>query len=65
VRFTAPRPLLEKHYALTGSTRAKAVLDDFENELRWFVKVMPTDYRRVLENQAAIAAKANALAKKA
>jgi glutamate synthase domain-containing protein 3 len=31
---------------------AKAILDDFEKELRWFVKVMPTDYRRVLEHKA-------------
>ena len=33
---------------------AKAILDDWENELRWFVKVMPNDYRRVLEHQAEI-----------
>jgi len=30
---------------------AKAILDDWENELRWFVKVMPNDYRRVLERK--------------
>jgi glutamate synthase domain-containing protein 3 len=57
------RGLLEKHHAFTGSTRAKAVLDDFASEIRWFVKVMPTDYRRVLESQAALAAKAGSLAK--
>ena len=43
------RRLLHNHHTLTGSTRAKTVLDDFDNEMRWFVKVMPTDYRRVLE----------------
>ena len=42
------RRLLENHYKFTGSPLAKAVLDDFEKELRWFVKVMPTDYRDVL-----------------
>ncbi|MDB5327322.1 MAG: glutamate synthase large subunit, partial [Phycisphaerales bacterium] len=52
------KDLLEKHHAYTGSTRAKAVLEDFAKEVRWFVKVMPTDYRRVLESR-----KAKALAK--
>ncbi|HEX8325784.1 MAG TPA: glutamate synthase large subunit [Tepidisphaeraceae bacterium] len=47
------RELLEKHHAYTGSTRAKSILDDFEKEVRWFVKVMPTDYRRVLEQRKA------------
>ena len=40
---------------------AKAVLDDFDKELRWFVKVMPTDYRRVLEHQAEIEERARQL----
>ncbi|MGC4030676.1 MAG: hypothetical protein QM754_02850 [Tepidisphaeraceae bacterium] len=52
------RGLVTKHFEATGSARAKAILDDFEKEVRWFVKVMPTDYRRVLE-----ARKAKALAK--
>ena len=43
---------------------AKAVLDDFEKELRWFVKVMPTDYRRVLEHQAEIEERARQLAER-
>ncbi|HTL30374.1 MAG TPA: glutamate synthase-related protein, partial [Tepidisphaeraceae bacterium] len=58
------RRLLENHYKFTGSTKAKAILDDWENELRWFVKVMPTDYRRVLEHQAEIEARANQLAQR-
>jgi glutamate synthase domain-containing protein 2/glutamate synthase domain-containing protein 1/glutamate synthase domain-containing protein 3 len=45
------RQLLENHHKFTDSPLAKAVLDDFEKELRWFVKVMPTDYRRVLEQR--------------
>jgi glutamate synthase domain-containing protein 3 len=53
--------MLENHYKFTGSTKAKAILDDFEKEVRWFVKVMPTDYRRVLENKVAIEARAAAL----
>ena len=51
------RTLLENHYKYTGSTKAKAVLDDFEKEVRWFVRVMPTDYRRVLEARKAAVAK--------
>jgi glutamate synthase domain-containing protein 2/glutamate synthase domain-containing protein 1/glutamate synthase domain-containing protein 3 len=57
------RRLLENHVKFTGSTKAKAILDDFEKEVRWFVKVMPTDYRRVLEHQAEIEARAKELAK--
>ena len=41
--------LLENHVKFTGSTVAKAMLDDWANEVRWFVKVMPNDYKRVLE----------------
>jgi glutamate synthase domain-containing protein 2/glutamate synthase domain-containing protein 1/glutamate synthase domain-containing protein 3 len=44
------RRLLENHFNYTGSTVAKSILDDFEKEIKWFVKVMPTDYRRVLEH---------------
>jgi glutamate synthase domain-containing protein 3 len=51
------KTLLTNHHAYTGSTRAKAILDDFDNEIRWFVKVMPTDYRRVLEARAGAFAK--------
>jgi glutamate synthase domain-containing protein 2/glutamate synthase domain-containing protein 1/glutamate synthase domain-containing protein 3 len=45
------RRLLENHLKYTGSMVAKAILDDFEQEIKWFVKVMPTDYRRVLEHR--------------
>src|SRR5688572_17679545 len=55
------RRLLENHVKFTDSPVAKAVLDDFEKELRWFVKVMPTDYRRVLEHQAEIEERARQL----
>jgi glutamate synthase domain-containing protein 3 len=56
--------LLENHYKSTGSTKAKAILDDFEKEIRWFVKVMPTDYRRVLENAAAMEERAKQLSQR-
>ncbi len=43
------RILLERHKLHTGSARAAALLNDFENTLGHFVKVMPTDYRRALK----------------
>jgi len=42
------RILLERHKLHTGSARAAALLDDWDNALTKFVKVMPTDYRRAL-----------------
>ena len=53
--------LLENHLKYTGSDVAKRILGDFDNELRWFVKVMPTDYRMVLEHQAEIEERAKKL----
>jgi glutamate synthase (NADPH) large chain len=58
------RRLLENHHRYTASPVAKAILDDFEKEIRWFVKVMPTDYRRVLQHKAEIEAKATMLGKR-
>jgi glutamate synthase domain-containing protein 3 len=55
------RRLLENHVKYTDSPVAKAILDDFDNEIRWFVKVMPTDYRRVLEHMAEIEERAKKL----
>jgi glutamate synthase domain-containing protein 2/glutamate synthase domain-containing protein 1/glutamate synthase domain-containing protein 3 len=47
------KTLLENHANFTGSTVARAILNDFEKEIKWFVKVMPTDYRRVLAKKSA------------
>lgn len=41
--------LLSKHYAYTKSSVATFVLDDFNNQLKNFVKVFPVDYRKALE----------------
>ncbi len=43
--------LLERHVEYTGSTVAARLLADWPASARKFVKVMPTDYRRVLEQQ--------------
>ncbi len=42
------RTLIEKHHHFTGSVVAAAVLTDWDHFLGQFVKVMPTDYKRVL-----------------
>ncbi|NGZ09061.1 MAG: glutamate synthase large subunit [Nitrospira sp. LK70] len=43
--------LITKHFMYTGSRKAKQVLDVFEATLPKFVKVMPVDYKRVLEER--------------
>ncbi len=43
--------LLTKHFMYTGSRKAKQVLDAFDATLPKFVKVMPVDYKRVLEER--------------
>jgi glutamate synthase domain-containing protein 3 len=48
----------------TDSPVAKSILSDWTNELRRFVKVMPNDYRRVLEKQAEIDEQARKLAER-
>ena len=40
--------LLNNHYKYTSSIVAKAILDDWKNQLKNFVKVFPDEYRRVL-----------------
>lgn len=50
------RALLEDHRHYTGSTVAERVLHEFHHLLPRFVRVMPTDYKLVLEQQAAKAA---------
>ena len=58
------RYLLENHLKYTNSPAASAILEDWDRELRYFVKVMPNDYRRVMENQAEIEARAAALSRR-
>ena len=65
LRFDAERlrVLVEKHLLHTGSARARELLDDWDNALSSFIKVMPLDFRRALlelraEHQAAKAAAA-------
>ena len=58
------RRLLENHLLLTDSPVAREILASWERDFKYFVKVMPTDYRRVLENQLAIEERARKLAQR-
>ncbi|HKO81734.1 MAG TPA: glutamate synthase large subunit, partial [Chitinophagaceae bacterium] len=40
--------MIQKHYEYTGSRVAKFILDDLGNQLKYFIKVFPTDYKKVL-----------------
>jgi Glutamate synthase domain 2 len=50
--------MITKHYAYTGSTVARFVLDDFENQLKNFVKVFPRDYKKALQDKGKVKEKA-------
>ncbi|MDT8364564.1 MAG: glutamate synthase large subunit [Nitrosomonas sp.] len=45
--------LVTNHYQYTGSTVAQQILDNWPRSLKAFIKVMPTDYKRVLMGMAA------------
>ena len=47
------RTLVEKHLQYTGSAIAQRLLDDWQGAIGRFVKVMPRDYKRVLEERGA------------
>ncbi|NOT82215.1 MAG: glutamate synthase subunit alpha, partial [Gallionella sp.] len=49
----ALRDLIEKHLRYTQSPRAKHILDNWTLFLPKFTKVMPTEYRRALQEMAA------------
>ncbi|NMC41526.1 MAG: glutamate synthase subunit alpha, partial [Bacteroidales bacterium] len=45
------RRLLSMHHYYTGSRKARKILDDFDNQLGMFIKVIPYDYKKVLQEQ--------------
>ncbi len=51
------REQIEKHLRYTGSPRARDILDNWQTYLPKFIKVMPTEYRRALQEMAAQQAK--------
>jgi glutamate synthase (NADPH/NADH) large chain len=44
--------MVSKHFSFTGSRVAKFVLEDFENQLKNFIKVFPKDYKKVLTEKS-------------
>ena len=42
------KEMLKKHLNYTGSSVAESILDNFENELQNFVKILPIDFENVL-----------------
>jgi glutamate synthase (NADPH) large chain len=44
--------MIQKHEQYTGSVVARKILDNWSSQLQKFIKVMPTDYKRVLEELA-------------
>jgi glutamate synthase (NADPH/NADH) large chain len=51
------KDLLQQHYTYTGSTVAQFILTDFENQLKNFVKVFPSDYKKVLQKRRSMEVK--------
>ena len=43
--------LIQKHFDYTNSTVAKFILNDFDNQLKNFIKVFPGDYKKVLKER--------------
>ncbi len=46
------RHLLNQHYLHTQSPIARGVLDNFNAQIKHFIKVLPLEYKRILEQQA-------------
>jgi glutamate synthase domain-containing protein 3 len=45
--------MLSEHIERTGSAKAKRIVDDWSNAVQRFIKVVPIEYRRVLESMRA------------
>jgi glutamate synthase (NADPH) large chain len=43
--------LIKRHYHFTGSKKAKMILDDLNKYLSMFIKVVPYDFKKVLQEQ--------------
>jgi glutamate synthase domain-containing protein 2/glutamate synthase domain-containing protein 1/glutamate synthase domain-containing protein 3 len=43
------RGMVENHFRFTGSSRAQMILENWDSRLPLFVKIMPVEYRKVLE----------------
>jgi len=46
------KEMINNHFKFTKSEKAYEILDDWENSIKHFVKIMPTDYKKALERLA-------------
>ena len=46
------KTILERHLRLTGSRKAKALLSDWENGLKRFIKVIPVGYKALMKDDS-------------
>ncbi len=53
--------MIEQHVRFTGSPLGRRVMDNWEHLVARFVKVMPTDYKRVLQQRRAAARRPSGL----
>jgi glutamate synthase (NADPH/NADH) large chain len=44
--------MVSNHYEYTKSTVAKFILDDFDNQIKNFIKVYPRDYKKAIKARA-------------
>ena len=44
--------LISKHYQYTSSSKAKMILDDFDNQVHLFKKIIPHDYKKMIDLMA-------------
>ena len=42
------KEMLKRHVNYTNSSKAKMIMDNLDNELKKFVKVLPVDFKKVL-----------------
>ena len=47
--------MIQAHYDKTGSSVAKFILSDLDNQLKHFIKVFPRDYKKVLQTRKKLA----------
>jgi glutamate synthase (NADPH/NADH) large chain len=45
------KELIINHHSFTGSTRAQDILENWESSLNKFIKIIPYEYMKVLEEE--------------
>jgi glutamate synthase (NADPH/NADH) large chain len=47
------KSMIQSHFDYTSSKRAKSILDNWSQEIKNFIKVIPRDYKKALASQKA------------